>query len=60
VLLSTTINGKDWLVVHGTPSADSIFEVALAVNNGTASAKGDFSVSLSAANVSFALDELSY
>jgi hypothetical protein len=53
VLLSATIDGKDWLVVHGNPSADSVFEVSLVTGNERARAGGDFKVSLSAANVGF-------
>jgi hypothetical protein len=53
VLVSTTIDGVDWLVVYGTAGADTVFEVMLA-GAGPVHTVGDFKVNVTQTKVSLA------
>ncbi|EJD49636.1 hypothetical protein AURDEDRAFT_135665 [Auricularia subglabra TFB-10046 SS5] len=48
VVLSTTIDGVDWLVIHGYPQADSTYEVVVAGASGTVTTSGDFAIATQA------------
>lgn len=51
VLLSTTIDKVDWLVVYGKLNADSAFELALVGPKTCSASAGDFTIATQATDV---------